>query len=427
MVQWDGGDAVQKETIRERAEALGKVASLPVQVLDVNGRADMRCGGLCEYCKIFKRYMKPGESCEALHALAGRRAMDLGESYIFTCHAGVYHIVMPLVNGSEFDGAVLLGPFMLGTMDSTLLQEVAKRYQLPMDALFDMYDAAGSLKTLTTEEAGALCRMVRFLFGSAEESSLDAKRGRAQQQSRIGESIQTYKGFQAAGSSYPLEKERALVRHVRSGDVAEAKALLNDLLGYALFLSGGTLEVVKACTAELCALLSRAAIEGGGGTLDALAMNRSFMRSLWQASTVEDLCYHMQEAVERFCQSAFPPSTSAERDVIQQATRFINIHFSEPLTLEDVARSVHLSESYFSSLFKKGCGASFREYLNAVRVDEARRLLDLNQQSVTEIALAVGFESQSYFSKVFRSVTGVSPKEYRIKVHVNKVGQGAGT
>lgn len=417
---------MQKETIRERAEALGQVASLPVQVLDASGRADMRCGGLCEYCKIFKRYMKPGESCETLHALAGRRAMDLGESYIFTCHAGVYHIVMPLVNGSEFDGAVLLGPFMLGAMDSTLLQEVARRYQLPIDALLDMYDAAGILKTLSTEEAGALCRMVRFLFGSVEENSLDIKRGRAQQQSRIGESIQTYKGFQAAGSSYPLEKERLLVRHVRSGDVAEAKALLNDLLGYALFLSGGTLEVVKACTAELCALLSRAAIEGGGGTLDALAMNRSFMRSLWQASTVEDLCYHMQEAVERFCQSAFPPSSSAERDVIQQATRFINIHFAEPLTLEDVARSVHLSESYFSSLFKKGCGASFREYLNAVRVDEARRLLDLEQQSVTEIALAVGFESQSYFSKVFRAVTGTSPKDYRKKVHVNHIESSDG-
>jgi ligand-binding sensor protein len=145
---------MQKETIRERAEALGKVAALPVQVLDTNGRAELRCGGLCEYCKIFKRYMKPGESCEGLHALAGRRAMDLGESYIFTCHAGVYHIVMPLVSGSEFDGAVLLGPFMLGAMDSTLLQEDARRYQLPMDALFDMYDAAGSLKTLSTDEAG---------------------------------------------------------------------------------------------------------------------------------------------------------------------------------------------------------------------------------------------------------------------------------
>ena len=106
--------------------------------------------------------------------------------------------------------------------------------------------------------------------------------------------------------------------------------------------------------------------------------------------------------------------------MIQQATRFIMIHFAEPLTLLDVAKSVHLSESYFSSMFKKGCGASFREYLNAVRVDEAKRLLDLGQQSVTEVALAVGFESQSYFSKVFRSVTGMTPKEYRMKVHLNK-------
>ena len=417
---------MQNERIHERAEALGAVTALPVQVLDENGRTEMRCGGPCEYCRIFKRFLKPGESCESLHALAGRRAMDLGESYIFTCHAGVYHIVMPLVSGSEFEGAVLLGPFMLGSMDSTLLQEVARRYQLPTDALLDMYDAASGLRSLTTEEAGALCRVVRFLFSALEGGALEARRGRAQQQSRIGESIQTYKGFQTAGPAYPLEKERQLVRHVRSGDAAEAKALLNDLLGYALFASGGTLEVVKACTAELCALLSRAAIEGGVETLDALAMNRSFMRSLWQASTTEDLCYHMQEAVERFCQSAFPPGAATERDVIQQATRFINIHFAEPLTLSDAAKSVHLSESYFSSIFKKGCGASFREYLNAVRIDEARRLLDLNQQSVTEIALMVGFERQSYFSKVFRAVTGMSPKEYRTKVHVNHTESSAG-
>jgi AraC-like DNA-binding protein/ligand-binding sensor protein len=408
-----------QEPVRERAEALGAVAALPVQVLDESGRAEMRCGAVCEYCRIFKRFLKPGESCESLHALAGRRAMDLGESYIFTCHAGVYHIVMPLVRDGEFKGAVLLGPFMLGAMDSTLLQEVARRYQLPTGAILDMYDAAGSLRMLTAEEAGALCRVVRFLFGSLTDQAMDMKRGRAQQQSRIGESIQTYKGFQAAGAAYPLEKERLLVRHVRSGDAAEAKALLNDLLGYALFSTGGSLEVVKALTAELCALLSRAAIEGGVEALDALAMNRSFMRSLWQASTVDDLCYHMQEAVERFCQSAFPPASFVERDAIQQATRFINIHFAEALTLEDAARSVHLSESYFSSLFKKGSGSSFREYLNAVRVDEAKKLLELNRQSVTEIALAVGFESQSYFSKVFRAMTGVSPKEYRMKVHAN--------
>lgn len=410
---------MQKEPIWARAEALGTVSGLPVQVLDENGRIDKQCGASCEYCQIFRRFLKPGETCESLHALAGRRAMDLGESYIFTCHAGAYHIVMPLVSANEFGGAVLLGPFMLGALDSTLLQEVARRYDVPTDALLDMYDAAGTLKSLSAEEAGAMCQMMSFLFSELGDMSLEARRGRALQQSRIGEFIQTYKGFESASPAYPLEKERALVRHVRSGDAAQAKALLNDLLGYALFSTGGTLEVVKACTAELCALLSRAAIEGGVETLDALAMNRSFMRSLWQAATVEDLCYHMQEAVERFCVSAFPPSASAERDVIQRATRFINIHFAEPLTLSSVARHVHLSESYFSSVFKRGCGASFREYLNAVRVEEARRLLEMGRHSVTEIALMVGFESQSYFSKVFRALTGTSPREYRMKVHVD--------
>ena len=82
-----------------------------------------------------------------------------------------------------------------------------------------------------------------------------------------------------------------------------------------------------------------------------------------------------------------------------------------------VAREVHLSESYFSTLFKKRCGTSFTEYLNAVRIEESKRLLAQGDLNVTEAAVRVGFASQSYFSKVFRRVTGMSPRHLSL-IHI---------
>ena len=92
---------------------------------------------------------------------------------------------------------------------------------------------------------------------------------------------------------------------------------------------------------------------------------------------------------------------------------YISEHFSNPLTLEEVAAYVHLHPSYFSTLFKSSTGSSFKEYLNMVRIEESKRLLSNTDYSIIDIAVAVGFEDQSYFSKVFKKYTGLTPKQFR--------------
>lgn len=408
-----GGMDVDRQ-IFERARALSTLTKLRVQVMDAGGQVLDQAGDTSEYCRIFSKYLPEGETCEKLHMLASRRAVDIGEAYLFTCHSSVCHIVLPRLSGDEFDGAVLLGPFLIGELDSVLLADVCKRYPMPADALLDMFEAAGRLPQFSAEETRALCKLVYDLFGGSE--GLSDKLKRAQQQRLIGESIQTYKGFENSVIEYPYEKERALAAHVKEGDITNARKVLNDLLGFALFQSNGELETIKSCTAELCVLLSRAAMEVSAEHERMLNINRAFMRTLWQARTIEDLCYFMQEAVERFCQCVFPQQGVGEREMVQRAIRYINLNYMERVTLCDLAREVHLSEAYFSTIFKRGYGTSFREYLNAVRIDHAKRLLQHGGMTVTEIALSVGFESQSYFSKAFHAATGESPKGYRKRV-----------
>ena len=96
-----------------------------------------------------------------------------------------------------------------------------------------------------------------------------------------------------------------MIAQVKRGDVREANAVLNDLLGYVLFSQGNSLDVVKSRAIELCSLLSRTAIEGGAPTDSILKLNNHFLQNLQQINTLDTLCYKLQEIVETFSESMF--------------------------------------------------------------------------------------------------------------------------
>lgn len=98
--------------------------------------------------------------------------------------------------------------------------------------------------------------------------------------------------------------------------------------------------------------------------------------------------------------------------VINNAIQFIDEHFNEDLSIQQIAEVVHLSSNYFSHIFKKARQESFTDYLNKFRVKKAKVLLSKHTYKVYEIADMVGYSDYKYFSSVFKKITGVSPTEY---------------
>ena len=407
---------VSEQTIRSMAETFYACIHLPVQIINEEGKFLVSVGETPAFCRLFQKHLPASESCERLHVSASKKAVSLGEPYIFSCHAELNHIVYPLINKQTFLGSILVGPFLMDDPDSILISDISKHYQIPMDDALDLYDETRYLPVIEPGQVNHISHLLFYLFSNLITESRDELRMNNQkmlQQSLISESIQRYKNGTIKNDSYPYEKEKELITQVKRGDVKEANAVLNDLLGYVLFSEGNSLDIIKTRAIELCSLLSRTAIEGGAPTDSILKLNNHFLKNLQQITSMDTLCYKLQEIVETFSESMFNYIPSRNSEIVKKAMLYISEHFNAPVTLEDVAHHVHLHPSYFSTLFKNSTGSSFKEYLNMVRIEESKRLLANTDYSIIDIAIATGFEDQSYFSKVFKKYTGLTPKQYR--------------
>lgn len=102
--------------------------------------------------------------------------------------------------------------------------------------------------------------------------------------------------------------------------------------------------------------------------------------------------------------------TSRECDLVR---RYIDNHFKENLSLDQLAQLAHLNKYYLAHAFRREFGVSPINYLISRRIEESRFLLRETDHTMSLIAQILGFSSLSYFSQCFRRVEGVSPMEYR--------------
>ena len=121
------------------------------------------------------------------------------------------------------------------------------------------------------------------------------------------------------------------------------------------------------------------------------------------------------ERTLNFWYDSFTPTEQADCSArIVAARQYIDLHYMEDLSLEQVAEAVSANPSYLSYIFRKETGITFLQYLTNVRLQAACRLLtEQPGLSLEDVASRVGYHSASYFHKIFRSRFGVSPRQWK--------------
>lgn len=110
-----------------------------------------------------------------------------------------------------------------------------------------------------------------------------------------------------------------------------------------------------------------------------------------------------------FPHGAEPREESGDAGIAEQAKAYIARNLSRNISRGDVASEVHLTEEYFSRLFSRQTGYTFKDYLLQEKMRVARKLLESSALSVSIIASKVGYDNFSHFSQIFKKVVGETP------------------
>lgn len=94
---------------------------------------------------------------------------------------------------------------------------------------------------------------------------------------------------------------------------------------------------------------------------------------------------------------------------IKSSIHYINLHYSDPLCIDEMAQRFHLNPVYYGSLFRESMGMTFKQYVISVRLNYAENMLKSGEYSIGAVALQCGFSDIYYFSKLFKEKKGIPP------------------
>lgn len=406
-----------EENLKELLKTYYMAIGVSIRAVDKNGNVLESMGNSMKFCSLCNKYSSKIAFCKNEFCKASKQSMNIGEPYFFFCPMDFMHIAIPLLNNNILYGGLVAGPISIKELDNELINLTLEQISTSSNKSFNFSEHIQTIPVIDIPKIkylGDILFMITSLHLKDSKNTLDEKRQRMKQQSRISEQVHLSKSQPNQGySSYYYEKD--LYTKVKNGNNLESKNILNKLLAFIYLNEGHNIDVIKTRMMELCSLLSRAAVEGGADLREMLSFNYLLFEDLKSINNLDNLSFWMLKVLDYYTECVVQIPSSKNKDIIKRAISYINSYYTHPIKLDDVANHVHMNASYLSTLFKRETGVPFSEYVQKIRIEEGKCLLTNTQDSIPSIAISVGFNDQSYFTKVFKKLTGLTPRQYRVE------------
>jgi AraC family L-rhamnose operon transcriptional activator RhaR len=107
---------------------------------------------------------------------------------------------------------------------------------------------------------------------------------------------------------------------------------------------------------------------------------------------------------------------SKKAGAINEVMRYLQEHYSESVSLNELAARTFFNKNYFCKVFKEITGVTVTEYVHHLRIEEACKLLEISDKKIIEISADVGFSDYKAFYTVFNKTVGMPPRDYRKRI-----------
>lgn len=213
-------------------------------------------------------------------------------------------------------------------------------------------------------------------------------------------------------TQYTIEKQ---YRHaVSQGNKKLALEILNKFpMNFDYRMPKNALRLKKNLNLVVNTMLRIAAHDGGCDSITVHRISEHFSKLIELTNNIVGQ-YEMQSQMTiEYCDAVKKAQLGNHSSLVKDIIQYIQLYFEDDIGLQSISDEMKYTPSYIAKRFREEMNMSVVDYINLVRVNEAKLLLKSPTISITEIGFMIGYNSYSYFSSVFKKMTGMTCREYR--------------
>lgn len=211
---------------------------------------------------------------------------------------------------------------------------------------------------------------------------------------------------------YPLEEENKIINALKTGDALSAENLLNKVIEENYRSKGISASMFKCLMYDMMGTIMKGADAAGQSNF--FETHEIKLKGRLNVP-LEDIKKEFSDLIEQLCQESQQMTGGNENHLSEEIMKYVQESYQDPdLNISQTAFHFERTPSYISSVFKRQTGKSLLKYINAVRIEEAERLLQ-EGYSVTETAERVGYRESRTFIRIFKENTGITPGQMKKK------------
>lgn len=415
-------DLIDAESLKEILNAFTTTTGLMANVVDVDGRSifsksDMK--KCCKFCKLIFAMKDGQERCRGAYERAGKQAALFNEPYIFRCPSGLVEWAAPIMLDGKHLGSIICGQVLMWEPEEFFWIELREMNKDLVSDFKELFKAVEELPVVSGDMVQAASYLLLTIANFITRSGWETRRRGEElrrQKLLLSEELKTRKKLEEQlGQMFfsSMDHEQELMELLREGKTEQANGLLEKIINDIILGSKGNMDMIRVRAIELVVVISRTAVRENVPQERASQINSALIKMIQMENSIDDISGQLQVAIAIYQKEIQNAVEIPETAGIKIMKKYMQEHYRENLTLEEIAGAASLSASYASRLFKKTLGLSVMDHLRKVRMNEAKKLLRESEMQIDEIAVSTGYADAGYFAKVFRKTEHMTPSQYR--------------
>jgi two-component system response regulator YesN len=210
--------------------------------------------------------------------------------------------------------------------------------------------------------------------------------------------------------------QKALLEGIKTGNEASVKDRLQDIFSYVKGADPQGKEYIKNFYWNTISSINNIRMSLPTGENDKKLEYRE-LSGLYglieKCANADDLNSILDESARSVTAKVNNYNNKSIKLILRKAVEYLQAHYNEQVTLNEVAEYAYVSTYYISRMFKREMGKNFVDCLNEIRIEKAKEMLKDIRFKTYEVAEKVGIPDAHYFSRLFKKYVGVTPTEYR--------------